>query len=308
MRNIIEVRGLTKRFGEHIILDNLNFDIEEGSVFGLIGKSGCGKTTLLNLIIGFLKPNKGAIHYSGKNITTLGNELGKNIGFACQEGSFYKKLTIAENLNYFGRLYGLEKNEINERIKILLETFGLQDASDTFGHNLSIGMQKRLDIACSLIHDPEVLILDEPTANLDPTLRKNILELIKKINESGTTVIISSHILDDISTLCDKVLVINDKRIIALDSPENLELNLAERDIIKIESEQKRYDGIISLLVNKGLIDNYQVDEPYLLLFTKDTKNTLKQINSHFSNGEDHLLQINIIKPSLGKIFEDTKK
>lgn len=308
MGDIIEVRNLTKRFGENIILDNLSFSIEEGSIFGLIGRSGCGKTTLLNLLVDFLKPNKGSIHFRGKEISKLGNKLGENVGLACQEGSFYHELTVSENLSYFGRLYGLEGKEIKERSKILLETFGLTDAMNTFGTNLSVGMQKRLDIACSLIHDPEVLILDEPTANLDPALRKNILDLIKKINESGTTVIISSHILDDISTLCSKVLVIDNKRIIGLDSPQNLELKLSKSDIIKLESELCSYDGVIAALSAKNIIDNYQLDGASLLLFTKDTKNALKHISQYYSAGEDQLLQINIIKPSLGNIFEVMSK
>lgn len=304
MGNIIEVRGLTKRFSENIVLDNLGFDIEDGSIFGLIGKSGCGKTTLLNLLIGFLKPNKGSIFYRGKNIEKLGSKRGRYFGFASQEGSFYKNLTIDENMKYFGRLYGLPKKIIAERTSILLDSFGLQDAKATLGKNLSIGMQKRLDIACSLVHDPEILILDEPTANLDPALRKNILELIKKINESGTTIIISSHILDDIKTLSHKVLVIGDKRVVALDTPNNLEHQLSDNEIIEITSELKDYDSLIGSLLNKNVIENYNITDDRLVIFTRNTKDTLKHINQHFSRGSDHLVNINIIKPSLGNIFD----
>ncbi len=304
MANIIEVNALTKRFGENIVLDNINFNIERGSIFGLIGKSGCGKTTLLNLLIGYTRPNRGSISYNGKNLEKIGTALGRITGFASQEGSFYKKLTVAENLRYFGRLYGYSSSTIKERMEILLGSFGLQDAEHTLGQNLSIGMQKRLDIACALIHDPDVLILDEPTANLDPALRKNILELIKKINESGTTIIISSHILDDINTLCDRVLVIENKRIIAFGTPRELEMQLSQKDIIKIESELKKYDYLISSLVSKNLIDNYEVNEGILSLHTKDTKNALKHITNYFGRGGDGLVNIDIVKPSLGNIFE----
>jgi len=304
MANIIEVNALTKRFGENIVLDNINFSIEKGSIFGLIGKSGCGKTTLLNLLIGYTRPNRGSISYNGKNVEKIGTALGRITGFASQEGSFYKKLTVAENLRYFGRLYGYPSNIIKERMEILLGSFGLQDAEHTLGQNLSIGMQKRLDIACALIHDPDILILDEPTANLDPALRKNILELIKKINESGTTIIISSHILDDINTLCNKVLVIENKRIIAFGTPRDLEMQLSQKDIIKIESELKKYDYLISSLVSKNLIDNYEVNEGVLSLHTKNTKNALKHITNYFGKGGDGLVNIDIVKPSLGNIFE----
>ncbi len=304
MTAIIEVNNLTKRFGEHIVLDNINFKIEKGSIFGLIGKSGCGKTTLLNSIIGYTKPNKGSIGYYGKNLEKIGPALGRMVGFASQEGSFYKKLTVTENLRYFGRLYGYPKNTINDRMKILLETFGLRDAEHTLGQNLSIGMQKRLDIACALIHDPDILILDEPTANLDHALRKNLLELIKKINESGTTIIISSHILDDINTLCDKVLVIENKRIIALGTPKELEMQLSQNDVIKIESELRKYDFLISSLLSNNLIDNYEIEDGILSLHTNNTKNTLKHITNYFGRGGDGLVNIDIVKPSLGNIFE----
>ncbi len=301
---LIEVKGVTKRFGEHIILDNLNFEIEEGSILGLIGRSGCGKTTLLNLIIGYLKPNKGSINYKGINISKLGNKLGKNLGFACQEGSFYKKLSVIENLSYFGKLYGLSSKDINERTNILLNGFSLDDALHTLGSDLSIGMQKRLDIACALIHDPDVLILDEPTANLDPILRKTTLDLIKKINDSGTTIIISSHVLGDISALCHKVLVLDNKRVVAFDTPKNLELKCSASNVIKLESELMNYSEIVNILLNKGLITNYHVNGTAVLLFTNDTKSALKQINHHYSKAKDSLIDINITMPSLDSIFE----
>ncbi len=304
MGNVIELKGVTKRFGEHIILDNLNFEIDEGSILGLIGRSGCGKTTLLNLIIGYLKPSKGSVHYKGTNIDNLGNKLGKNLGFACQEGSFYKKLSVMENLSYFGKLYGLSNKDIKERTNILLNGFNLDDALNTLGSDLSIGMQKRLDIACALIHDPDVLILDEPTANLDPILRKTTLDLIKKINDSGTTVIISSHVLGDISALCHKVLVLDNKRVVAFDTPKNLELKCSSSNVIKLESELMNYSDIVNILLNKGLITNYQVHGAAVLLFTNDTKNTLKQINHHYSKAKDSLIDINITMPSLDSIFE----
>lgn len=308
MQRIIGVRNLTKRFGDNIVLDDINFDIEDGSIFGLIGKSGCGKTTLLNILVGFLKPNKGNIYYRDTELRKLGSVMRKTFGFAAQDSSFYRKLTVVENLNYFGKLYGLSSKEIKERTKTLLDTFDLTEAANTFGENLSIGMQKRLDIACALIHKPAVLILDEPTANLDPLLRKNILDLIKKINESWTTVIISSHILEDISALCHNVIVIDNKRIVAMDSPKNLEKKFSGQKVIRLESELKDYTKLISTLSRYGLLSNYKLNGDSLMLQANDIKNTLKCINYHFSNGKDSLVSINIAKPSLDLFFESLEK
>lgn len=305
MQKIIEVRGLSKSFDENHVLADVSFDIEEGSVIGLIGKSGSGKTTLLNMIVGFLKPTRGNVYYKGKDIAKINFDLKRNMGFAVQEGSFYKKLSVAENLDYFGRLYGLGKDEVKERIKILLDTFTLNDAAHVLGANLSIGMQKRLDIACGLIHDPEILLLDEPTANLDPMLRKNIQWLIKKVNESGTTVVLSSHMLEDVSAVCNKVLMINNKKVLAFDSPENLEFHFTGYNTIKLESELRDYGNLISVLSSKGMIKNYKTQNNALMLFTKDIKTALKYINQHYSKSNDNLVNIDISKPSLDSIFEN---
>ena len=304
MQKVLEVIGLSKKYKDHVVLDNISFDLEEGSILGIIGKSGCGKTTLLNTLVGFLKPESGKINYKGRELKNSFSDIKKNIGFAVQEGSFYKKLNVTENLHYFGRLYGLSAKEIKQRTEMLLNTFGLTEASHVLGENLSVGMQKRLDIACALIHDPEILVLDEPTANLDPVLRKNIIDLIKHINDCGTTVIISSHILEDIRNLCDKVLIINNKKKVAFDTPQNLEQNLSNHKMIKIESELKDYTKLLSLLNNYQVIKKHQLSDNSLMLFTKDVKSTLKLINHYYSQNQDNLLSIDIKKPSLDNVFE----
>ena len=307
MQKILEVKGLSKKYGAHLVLDNISFDVEEGSILGIIGRSGCGKTTLLNTLVGFIKPDGGNFFYKGNNVTKSNEDLKRNIGFAVQESSIYGKLNVAENISYFGRIAGLPNSAIKERTEILLNTFGLTDARHLLGEKLSVGMQKRLDIACSLIHDPEILLLDEPTANLDPVMRKNTIELIKKINESGTTVIISSHLLGDIRALCDKVLIIDNKKAFAFDSPENLEQNFSSHKLIKIESELRDYTNLVSNLYNAGLIKKHQTNENSLWVFTKDVKSTLKSINHFYSNSKDSLLDIDIVSPSLDTIFENIK-
>ncbi|MBS3168038.1 ABC transporter ATP-binding protein [Candidatus Woesearchaeota archaeon] len=305
MDSIIEVVNVSKRFNNFIVFDQVSFSVEKGSILGLIGKSGCGKTTLLNMLVGFLKPNSGDIYYNKDPIHKLNNEFKKKVGFAAQEGSFYKNLSVVENLNYFAKLYGISREDRRSRIQSLLEILDLRGTEDLYGGNMSIGMQKRLDLACSLIHDPELLFLDEPTANLDPTLRRNMMELIKRINETGTTIIISSHILEDINQLCNKILVISNKRVITFENPKEIKLELKKNELIKIETELGNYKSLLDSLFQTGLIEDYRLDEKSLLLFAKDTRNLLKYLNQYYSNCDDNLIHMDLVKIPLEVIFNN---
>lgn len=311
MEKIIEVVGLSKNYGDNLVLDNVNFSIEKGSIVGLIGKSGCGKTTLLNLLVGFLKPGLGYVAYEGANTTKNDLVLRKNVGFAAQEGSFYKKLSTVENIEYFGKLYGLDKGDIKERIGILLEIFKLEKAGKVLGENLSIGMQKRLDIACSLIHDPEVLLLDEPTANLDPILRTSILELIKKVNDSGTTVLISSHMLDEVRGLCDKVLLIEDRKVKVIDNPYRVRVNidrtLMDNKVVRLVSKNKDYSKLVSALIGMNLIDNYTVKNNELMLNTKDLKGAMNFVEYYFKENEDNLITMGVVETTMSSLFDNAE-
>ena len=211
---IIKFKGVTKSFKKNLILEKTDFDISENKITGLIGNSGSGKTTLLKLMIGFYKPTKGRIEYLRKDIRKETKDIEKYFGFSTEGGSFYDKLTIEENLNYFGKLYRIKEKEIKNNAKELMKLVELYDARNTLAENLSIGMKKRLDIICALIHKPKVLIMDEPTADLNPLLRKEIIKKIKKINKKGTTVIVTTQIIEEADDFFDDVLILANKQII----------------------------------------------------------------------------------------------
>ena len=214
----IELKEVTKEYRKVPVLQDVNLIIEEGDVYGIIGKSGSGKTTLLNLITGFLDPSEGSITYT----TSTGEELDieeknyrikKHLGFTPQHNSFYHKLTVKENLLHFGKLYGLQHDTLIANAKALLEITQLFDHRNKLAEHLAQGMQRRLDIACSLIHKPKVLILDEPTADLDPLLQQEILHLLQDVNQQGVTIVVASHHLDSVEDLCNKVAVIHNGRV-----------------------------------------------------------------------------------------------
>ena len=219
---LIQFKDVTKRFGKNTILDSINLTIPEGKITGIIGASGEGKTTILKLIISFYKPTKGKVYYLRREISKDIVNISKFFGFATEDGSFYEKLSVRENIYHFGKLYGVKNKVIKNRAKEIIELVGLTKATKTLAEDLSIGMKKRLDLACTLIHKPTVLILDEPTADLDPLLRAQMLHLIKKINSHGTTVVITTQLLKEAEEICDKIAILYNEKIIEQNTPEKI--------------------------------------------------------------------------------------
>jgi ABC-2 type transport system ATP-binding protein len=210
----IQLKGVTKTFGKNKVLDEIDLSIPEGKITGIIGASGEGKSTILKIISSFYKVNSGEVLYSRRNIKDDTKNIKKSFGVAIEAGSFYEDLTVHENLFHFGKLYQIKKSILNRRIKGIIYFVGLTDARNVLAKNLSLGMKKRLDLACALVHKPSVLILDEPTADLDPLLRNQMLKLIKKINSHGTTIIFTTQILEEVDNLCDHVAILYNEKIV----------------------------------------------------------------------------------------------
>jgi len=219
---LIEFKGVSKSFDENKVLDSLDFKIPEGKITGIIGASGEGKSTILKLIATFYKPTGGQIFYYNRDVFEDIMNVKKSFGFSIEEGSFYEDLTVRENLLYFGRLFGVKKEILSTRIEDLINFVGLSNARNVEARNLSLGMRKRLDIACALVHKPSVLVLDEPTADLDPLLRSQIMDLIKKINSQGTTIVFTTQLLKEADKLCDKIAILYNEKIAIDGSPHEV--------------------------------------------------------------------------------------
>jgi len=203
---IVILDKILKQFKNKKILNNLSLKVTSGEIFGLIGKSGCGKTTLLKVLIGMLNYDLGEIKFNGKRIHSFNkNLLKENIGFASQENMLYDELTLYENIKYYGTLYGLKKRVLQSNANQLIKLFGLEDFKTSLIKIFSSGMKKRANILVSLIHNPQVLILDEPTVGLDPLLREDIWHYIKEINKIGKTIIVTSHLLEELQDNCDTI-------------------------------------------------------------------------------------------------------
>ncbi|MEM4245478.1 MAG: ABC transporter ATP-binding protein [Candidatus Nanoarchaeia archaeon] len=303
----IQFQNITKKFGDKIVLNSVNLEIGYGERFGIIGVSGSGKTTLLNLLIGFLNPTSGHIFYQSHDIVRDKQNIRKTFGFATQDGSFYTKLSVKENLNYFGKMYGMAQVDINRRSEGLLKLVGLYQSKDVIAENLSKGMQRRLDIACALIHDPKVLILDEPTEDLDPMLRKDILLLIKKINERGTTIVITSHLLTEIEAICTKIAILHNGKIIETGTPDHLKGRYYKNEEIHLQSSPGNYEKLAHRL-RKIDIDSIDIKEHKMIVYTPKAERVLHRILHVIEQSREHLVDVSVNKPTLEEVFERLTK
>lgn len=316
---VIKTIDVTKRFGKKTILNKINLEIKSGEIFGIIGLSGSGKTTLLNMIIGFLQPEIGDIQFKLEHLLSFKNDteqfrsvfsnqldVKKSFGFSTQSPSVYSQLNCIENLDYFGKLYGLSKDIRKTNMDILLRLMDIYEAKRLKAMNLSGGMLKRLDIACSLIHDPKVLILDEPTADLDPLLRKQMWKLIKQINQKGTTIILSSHFLDELEHLCDRVCILYNSEVLITGTPNEIKNFYSKEQEIKLETTPGKYEEILKRLnQHKGLsIKNSKIEDNKLIIYTDSAEKNLHSILHIIEEMKEILLDVTVEKPSLQEVLE----
>ena len=303
MPQYIQIQNLIKSFGRNLVLKNVSFDINYKDIFGIIGISGSGKTTILNILIGFLRSDGGNVLFQSRRIGEDKKTIRKTFGFATQGGSFYSKLSVLENMEYFGRLYNISKGEIQRRSEMLLELMELGDAKDTLANNLSTGMQRRLDIACAMIHDPDVLILDEPTEDLDPVLRKEILGLIRRINDQGTTIIITSHLLSEMESVCNKITILHNGEILETGTPDQLKDAYSKFEEIHLETKPGNYDNILKGL-NKDYVRQVIKKKHKIVIYTNEAQKLLKDILRVLDNSKEKLVDVDVNKPSLEEVFE----
>jgi ABC-2 type transport system ATP-binding protein len=212
------VQDLRKRYGELQAVDGVSFTVAEGEFFGILGPNGAGKTTTLEIIEGLRKPDSGSVRLLGQSPWPRSPTLLPRIGVQLQASSFFDQLTAREQLETFASLYGVSKGTAAD----MLEVVGLADKANTREHKLSGGQRQRLSIACALVHDPDVLFLDEPTAALDPQARRNLWDVLRAIQERGKTIVYTTHYLDEAEILCDRVAIMDHGRILAMDPPATL--------------------------------------------------------------------------------------
>lgn len=297
MSIILNVRNVSKSIGGKKLLRSINFNIHEGETFGLIGPNGSGKTTLLKTLLGFYKPSEGNIFFKNKDISKC--DYKNYIGFSSQDDSVYMDMTVEENLFYFGHLYGISNKELNNRVDVLIEMVDLNYARNKLYEKLSGGMQKRLDIACSLINDPELLILDEPFSGLDPKQREDIWALLSKIKESGTSVLLSSHFLEDLETFCDNIGLVVSGEMLFVGSPDELKKKYINNVKIIIKTYPFNLTGLRKVFPDSHIIANSLL---FYVSYTELESRLMMIIKNLYSINEK-ITFLNVSEPSLDDLF-----
>lgn len=302
MENLIEVRGLVKKYKELTAVDNLDLDVKKGEILGLLGPNGSGKSTTINCILSLLKKDAGSVKIFGKEMSSDAYDIKKRIGVVLQDVAVYDELSVYENVDYFCGLYIQDKNERKKLVERALDLVSLNDFVKFKPKKLSGGLLRRLNIACGIAHKPEIIILDEPTVAVDPQSRNNILEGIKKLNKEGSTIIYTSHYMDEVDFLCDDIVIIDKGKVIAKGTSEQLKDMIEMNEKISFTSKDLSEDIINKI---KAL--------PHLLEF----QNKNGSVKLDFAHGDGYLMKLvklldeeniqysslNVEKPSLNDVF-----
>jgi len=220
-KKVIHAEGLTKMFGDFTAVNAITFDVAKGEIFGFLGANGAGKTTAMKMLIGISAPTSGKATVAGFDVCTQAEDIKKNIGYMSQKFALYDDLTVKENITFFGGIYGLSRKKIKEKSEILIQELGLAKVANQLVGALPLGWKQKISFSVSLLHEPKIVFLDEPTGGVDPITRRQFWEMIYKAAHQGTTVFVTTHYMDE-AEYCDRVSIMVNGKIEALDTPKKL--------------------------------------------------------------------------------------
>lgn len=302
MESLIEVNGLVKKYKELTAVDNLDLEVKSGEILGLLGPNGSGKSTTINCILSLLKKDAGSVKIFGKEMSPDAYDIKRRIGVVFQDVAVYDELSVYENIDYFCGLYIKDKKERKKLVKRALDLVSLNDFVKFKPKKLSGGLLRRLNIACGIAHRPEIIILDEPTVAVDPQSRNNILEGIKKLNKEGSTIIYTSHYMDEVDFLCNDIVIIDKGKVIAKGTSEELKNSIEMNEKIsftssnlseEVKEKVKSLEHILNFEERDGSVKlTFSHGDGYLMKLIK----LLDENNIKYSS-------LNVEKPSLNDVF-----
>src|SRR6056297_94661 len=299
---MLEIMNLKKHFNKTKAVDDITFKVEKGEILGLLGPNGAGKSTTISVISTLLKADNGKILYKGVNIEKNPKQIQSELGFVPQEIALYPSLSGYDNLKFWGRIYGLKGDKLKEKIKEVSQIIGIDKRLKDRVEEYSGGMKRRLNIGSALLHNPEIIILDEPTVGIDPQSRKHILDSVKEINKKGSTVIYTSHYMEEVEYLCDKICIMDEGKIIAQGTKEDLiqSISAEEKIILQVENISRK---MIEEIKKIPYVDKIAYGENEITIQKKGNNVDYSEILELISKNQGHLTSMDIRKPDLEFVF-----
>ncbi|TCZ79474.1 ABC transporter ATP-binding protein [Paenibacillus albiflavus] len=301
----IQIKDVVKRYHGKVSVDHLNLSIDQGEIFGLLGPNGAGKSTTIKLMTGLLPLDGGDITIHNQSVKHSSFQVKKRIGLVPQDLAIYESLSAKENVEFFGRLYGLRGQELQSRVKWALEFVGLSDKAKDQPKSFSGGMKRRLNIACSITHKPELIIMDEPTVGIDPQSRNHILESVKELNRMGSTIIYTSHYMEEVSAICTRVGIMDQGRLIACGTHGELreQVSHEERILLQVSGTSTQLIQAEQELKHYALIKKVIMTDSSIEIFMRTPGGDLQDILFILSKNQVAVHSLTRVEPDLEFLF-----
>ena len=296
----VAVEGLTKKFGDFIAVDHISFTIGDGEIFGFLGPNGSGKTTTIRMLLGLLSPTEGGGTVLGYDMIRESEEIRKRIGYMSQQFSLYNDLTVSENLNFYGGTYGVTGERLQERKEYILDMANLKGREREMTKNLSGGWKQRLALGTAIIHEPEMLFLDEPTAGVDPISRRAFWDLLYELSDQGTTIFVTTHYMDE-AEHCQSLAFIHLGRIVARGTPQEIKETIMKGQVLEIDCTEP--DAALATLREASLFDEVALYGALIHVVGKDLESHKPLIEELLKERDVTIRNMDIIAPSLEDVF-----
>lgn len=302
MKNIVEVKKLTKRYKKLTAIDNLSFEIKEGEILGLLGPNGSGKSTTINCLLSLLKFETGSIKIFGKEMKPDSYDIKREIGVIFQEVAVFEELTVYDNIDYFCGLYIEDKELRKKYVEDAINLVGISEFKKFYPKQLSGGLLRRLNIACGIAHKPKLIFLDEPTVAVDPQSRNNILDGIKKLRDEGATILYTTHYMEEVEMICDRIIILDKGKILAEGTSDELKRLANIEEKITVEIDEISNDNIEAIKKFKT-VDAVSLNRNILMITYKKGKDNLGELTDYLKENKIKYNKIFSERPTLNDVF-----
>jgi ABC-2 type transport system ATP-binding protein len=300
---IVEVDALVKRFGDMTAVDGVSFTIAEGSIFGLLGPNGAGKTTTISMISCLLAPDEGDVRVDGHSVRSQSAAVRRVLGVVPQEIALYPTLTASENLQFWGRMYGLGGRALTDAVDYGLKMAGLEEQAKKRIETFSGGMKRRINIAAGILHRPRVLLMDEPTVGIDPQSRNHILDTVRELNREGMTVLYTSHYMEEVEALCDRIAIVDHGRVIANGSLEELRALVGDEDRVHIELADEHCGDALAAVRSVAGVSRAELVDSTLEVLAPEAGPVLGAAIAAIGEAGAAVRSVEVVEPNLESVF-----